>query len=157
MIYFKEAIGAYNLKDLLKRGFSCRRGEGEWYSFVKTYSNPQLTREECHEARRSFDDLLEISRTYFPDTTEEELAKTLYELHGEINLYFFFCSDIHKQVFCTCPKEAMSYGKFSCSEWPNSSFENSGRSKYSAKRIMELAGLDPMTQKPIVATEAAST
>lgn len=60
-----------------------------------TYTGVKCTRVECNAGRRSFEDLLTLARTYFPDTTEEELMKVL----KSIRIKFYFCNQIKKAVF----------------------------------------------------------
>ena len=93
MIYIKNA-NTNSLKRLLSKGWA-----GDYQSFVETYNDKECKDIECGRARRSFEDLLEISRTYFPETTEIELAKTLQELGNKHNLIASFCGDINKLVF----------------------------------------------------------
>lgn len=87
MIYFKQAKGAIDVEDLFKKGFA------EGY-FHKTYTDPECTSEQCHFARRSFKDLVEIAQTYFPETTEEQVANALVDKYK-----CFFCGGIKKWVF----------------------------------------------------------
>ena len=92
-IYFKQKPGKRRgIKSLLKMGFNN-------FHFKKTYTDIECTKEECHPARRSFGDLLLICRTYFPNTTEQQLAKTLRELSKEIGIRVSYCSTIDKIVF----------------------------------------------------------
>lgn len=97
-IYFKTRKKPENIKDikeLLKSGYT----KTQYGGFKKTFKNPELTIPECHSARRSFGDLLYICRTYFPKTTEKELAKTIFELNQEIGLGASICGTIQKTVF----------------------------------------------------------
>lgn len=73
-----------------------RNGDGSRRSYAMlTYSDADCTRVECSAGRRSFEDLLCLARTYFPETTEVELMAVMKEL----KLTFYFCCDIHKIVF----------------------------------------------------------
>ena len=67
------------------------------YRFYATYHDPENVEMQCHRARRSFDDLLEISRTYFPETTEKELVDILFS--PDMKMFIRFCPDIRKAVF----------------------------------------------------------
>lgn len=71
--------------------------DGGYIYFKPTYSDPECTKLQCHQARRSFSDLLELCQTYFPETTKEQLAYVL--LNKVENLNVFFCNDIRKFVF----------------------------------------------------------
>lgn len=94
MIYLKEP-NTNSLKDLISKGF-CKIGG----RFVETYHDEDCNIRQCREANRSFEDLLEISQTYFPETTPKILIDTLQEIHNtEGGLVCMFCSDIDKPVF----------------------------------------------------------
>ncbi|MFA9239460.1 MAG: hypothetical protein ACEQSQ_06165 [Candidatus Paceibacteria bacterium] len=96
MIYLKLKNKPKSVKELIKIGFTKNSG-----LFVVTYADPECTIQECRAANRSFEDLLEISKTYFPRTTEKKLAKTLFKLNKEINLTASYCCTIDKIVFDT--------------------------------------------------------
>lgn len=88
MIYFKGADTAHNIKELLENGFYKNT------LFQATYKDPEYRILQCKVARRSFPDLLEICRTYFPKTTESDLARLL-----SIDYNSFYCKDIGRLVF----------------------------------------------------------
>jgi hypothetical protein len=91
-LYFENGDKATSLIELLTLGFSY----GDVY-FVPTYLDKQLTYPEYkfHAKRRSFEDLLVIANTYFPNTSEEDLMKALMEY----GIHYYFCSNIKKIVF----------------------------------------------------------
>lgn len=82
---------------LLEHGFndennnSYQRGK-----FSRTYSNPECTQLQCTVARRSFGDIFYLCKTYFPNTTREEVA---YNLLSIPHMRAIFCDDIGKLVF----------------------------------------------------------
>lgn len=89
-IYFKKGNEAKDLKELMIFLF-----EDGGYS-VETYHNENFTNIQCYSgSRRSFEDLLAISNTYYPNTTEEQLMKVLID----IEIKFYHCGDIKKVVF----------------------------------------------------------
>ena len=89
-IYFKQAYKATNLDDLLLLLFS-----NNVYA-VKTYHDEFFKHIQCRAgSRRSFEDLLSIAKTYYPETTEEELMQSLIN----IRINFYYCHDISKIVF----------------------------------------------------------
>jgi hypothetical protein len=91
MIYFKEAEGSTTLLELLNRGFS-----GPLNLFVETFLDPEYSVIQTNAfKRRSFSDLLEIARTYFPDTTEKELMLAL----KEAKTIAVFCGEVKKVTF----------------------------------------------------------
>lgn len=93
MIYLKNLPNdILNIEDLLSYGFTN-------YQFAPTFYDKECTLLQCRSANRSFEDLLEICKTYFPNTTEVDLAKTLFNLNKKIRLHSLFCIDINKVVF----------------------------------------------------------
>lgn len=90
-----------SLYDFFKRCFSIN-GDGK---FCETYNDPEFTSEECHEARRSFKALLEIAQTYYPETTELELAHLLVTAGKDqsFRMSTLYCPDIKKWVFYRYP------------------------------------------------------
>ena len=80
------------------------------YEFVKNYykQNQPATYEtedcklislQCQKGcNRSFQDMLWLCQTYFPETTAKELAKIWRKLYDEKITEVFFCSDINKVV-----------------------------------------------------------
>lgn len=105
MIYFKGAKEARSVKQLLNIGF-----KSQYYArgslFKQTYFDEACTNEECHSARRSFNDLYEIVTTYFPSTSRKKFAFILLSLN---NIICFICNDINKLVFL---KEINFHGIF---------------------------------------------
>ena len=93
-IYFEIDKKPRTVKELLKKGFSTLDGR-----FKVTYKDSKYKKKQCHSARRSFDDLLNICKTYFPRTKEQRLAKVLFQLNKEIGLGCIFCGTISKLVF----------------------------------------------------------
>lgn len=65
--------------------------------FPVTYKDPEFTEVEFRSARRSLSDLILIAKTYFPETTPEQVAYILYyKIEG---LRCFFCPTAGKVVF----------------------------------------------------------
>lgn len=89
----------YSFKDLIKWGYSSKADR--YYlsdNFVSSYYDRELTKLQCKEARRSFEDLLSICNTYFPPVTEYQLAKHLYSLNKKY-IKLMYCPTIRKIVF----------------------------------------------------------
>lgn len=97
-IYLKNPDTS-SLKNLIKEGFGVHQ-----YKFVETYFDEECTNVQCKRARRSFEDLWKIAKTYFPETTEVILAKTLQILYKDGPILAIFCSDIQKVVFWPYPE-----------------------------------------------------
>ena len=80
------------------------------YEFVKAYyvnKTPATYKEEdcnlkslqCNkDANRSFQDMLWLCQTYFPDTTDKQLAVIWRKLYDNAIIEVFYCADIHKVV-----------------------------------------------------------
>lgn len=122
-----------SLENLIKEGFSQHS-----YQFVETYFDEECLNVQCRTARRSFEDLWEIAKTYFPETTEVILAKTLQNLFNKSFLLLSYCSDIRKAVFWPYPElknkagSLLHYVAEECKD-------TKGQSSYSARDIEALA------------------
>lgn len=128
-LYIRDGNTFTTLAHLMSRGFS----QSSWGYFATTFLNANCTEQEDKQRRRSFDDLLVIARTYFPETTEEELAKVLTTTKG---LRALFCNDIKKIVF------VKDYGNSSFTINSGYGLEIKGASNYSGEDIYRLAGLE---------------
>ncbi len=101
---------------------------------------------QCREGcRRSFDDLLMLSKYYFPDTTDKELAKTMKKIHEEDNDLFFewiFCEDTNRPTF-TKDDEIIDYDddfiEDFCNDYYSPYYNTKGDVNYSLKMIYDLA------------------
>jgi len=60
-----------------------------------TYFDKECTQIQCSASRRSFEDLLSLCKTYFPETTEKDLMKTLIDM----GMRYYRCGGIGKIVF----------------------------------------------------------
>lgn len=116
------------------------------YGFHKTYFDPECTKEECHCARRSFEDLLAICKTYFPRTTKKHLARLLYNLWltKKLNIATSFCPDIGAVVFrlhYNNSKWATNFSSIDNGYNTVSDPNKKGKGNYSMNDINKLAGL----------------
>jgi hypothetical protein len=131
-----------NVYELLKKGFNASGGY-----FKTTYDDPECEEsdEQCHEASRSFGDLLIIAQTYFPRTTAKQLAEALVKYSKEVGLGWQFCGDVNKIVF-----------------WPNSDYKGNnlfeendneydmiGEDDWSMELIYDLVKEKPKTKKVV--------
>jgi len=67
-----------------------------YYSLVATYNDEECTEIQCsYGKRRSFQDLFEIGRTYFPKLTINEFITYLQNK----KLGYYFCGHINRIVF----------------------------------------------------------
>ncbi len=65
--------------------------------FVYTYEDPEFEYQQCHEARRSLDDMILIANTYFDNISDKDVLQSL--LDSKECYLVFFCTDICKPVF----------------------------------------------------------
>ncbi len=93
-IYLNTKKEFKNIEELIQYGYTRNQEK-----FKRTYLDPKCKIQDCHPARRSFGDLLLICKTYFPKTTEKELAKALFSLNKKTGLRASFCGTINKLVF----------------------------------------------------------
>lgn len=82
------------LYEYLQKCFDTEHG-----NFVETYDDKECTEREFREARRSFEDLWEISKTLYPKCSEKALSRILFKLNTNDNLYAYLCSTAKKVVF----------------------------------------------------------
>src|SRR4051812_32433503 len=94
-LYFKLDKPAESLKELIDALFTSHIDGRRQVTAKATFEDEAFGNCECFSARRSFEDLLVISRTYFPNTTEVELMQVLKDLDAQ----FWYCSDVRKFVF----------------------------------------------------------
>jgi hypothetical protein len=140
-IYFKggDSPDITNIEELIKNGFY---GTSYFLShqFEQTYFDSEYKELECKAARRSFTALVEICQTYFPETTEEDVAKVLVKLiSGKEDSYLAcgFCSTINKVVFC---KQYSEFLKPGISSWGNiNATTREGEDGISFNQILKLA------------------
>lgn len=99
-IYFKGGEKAKNVKELLELGFVEKWNHPygkDIYKFCKTFKDEGCWAIDFKIARRSFKDLFEIAKTYFPKITKEEFA---YILLNQIpQMYSFYCPTTSLVVF----------------------------------------------------------
>lgn len=137
-IYLKISKDAAinNIYDLILYGYYGNNGESIYsYKFHRTYKDKECTIEECHPARRSFEDLLKICKTYFPNTTEVELALTLEKLRIDKKISCLYCNTINKLVFISHKSSAEL--SFTCYVH-KSEINTKGNGKYCLKDILNL-------------------
>lgn len=80
-----------SLKDLIKSGY-----DKNGIRFVETYYDKNYKNVQClNDKRRSFEDLLAVSKTYFPKTTQVQLMNVLKDL----DILWYYCSHVKKIVF----------------------------------------------------------
>lgn len=96
-LYIKPLAG-FPVKSLMDLIDSLYRTEDNPYfkTYARTtYKDKDCTKVECAAGRRSFEDLLCLAQTYYPETTEVDLMNVL----AKIGIKFYFCNAIRKLVF----------------------------------------------------------
>jgi hypothetical protein len=96
-IYFKGWEDCKTVKEVMLNGFV---HEGDSILFFKrTYSDETFQTPQCHEARRSFEDLYAICATCIPALSIEQFAKDFKDFFDENpKIQCLYCYDIMKPV-----------------------------------------------------------
>ena len=89
-----EGQSINSVSDLIRSLYAKPDGKPHWGART-TYSDEECTVHECSASRRSFEDLLCLAQTYFPDTDEVSLMSVM----AELSIHFNYCPDIFKFVF----------------------------------------------------------
>jgi hypothetical protein len=109
-----------------------------------TYNNKKCTGLQCiSNKRRSFEDIVDLCKTYFHNATDKKIAQELEKFIKEVkttknlNCGFLFCPHIDKWVFTPCSNNNVRY----CNNFGNcSTFINKKIHKYSLIDILTLMG-----------------
>ncbi len=120
-------------KDVIDTLFTFPDGTRSGYAQT-TFADAELTQYECVGARRSFEDLLTITRTYYPETTEIELMGILREL----NIGYWYCPDVRKIVFFTngpCKVQINSFDSLTKNGYETIDW---AKGTFTAKRLFEI-------------------
>ena len=90
--------------------------------------------------RRSFEDMVDLCKTYFPNVTDKKVAKSLEELFKEFEneqFGFLFCPDISKWVLVGTSNNDIRY----CNNYARSHLRTYVKEyKYSLEDILTLMG-----------------
>lgn len=105
-----------------------------------TYMDKECSKYQCEAGRyRSFDDLLELAQTYFPEVTPAELMHTLLVTdirdikNNELYLYMGNCSTIKRVRIIYSTSEEACYQDRNCNKYD---------SKYSWMELLKMLGLE---------------
>jgi len=140
MIYIKLENPVNNLQDLLIEFFSCDAYRGNAKSDFSLYGKETYKDEECNIPHcdkgryRSFDDTLELAKTYFPDTSHKELFLALLKLN--INGYrvnFDVCGDIRRIIIHFFKNSKLNYNYLT--------YYKKYDSEYSWKELLEMCDI----------------
>lgn len=131
-----------SLYSLIYNGFDC--DDSSESGFDETFEDEEFTISQCKEgANRSFEDLLAVSRAYFPETTPKQLKDVLYTLNNEKALTNLYCSNIGKWVFLHADTNEDWKGEIDNNNWTfeaddSDYYEEKGKGEYTMKEIAEL-------------------
>lgn len=116
MIYLKLKSKPKRLNTLLRKLFNdCSHG---FFGTVETFKDEDCTELQCRAGKfRSFDDVFEVAKTYFPQTTEKKVVETLFKLKftyegNRVKIFIANCHDIKKPTLAFSG-QGMAYGKSS--------------------------------------------
>ena len=84
--------------EFLRKGFSAKRNTIPG-KFVETFYDEECTKRQCVVARRTFEDLYVIVKTYYPKYTKSNVAKMIKTLHEKDNVFPIWCNAQDKIVF----------------------------------------------------------
>lgn len=132
MIYIKNAKRLKNEKfdDFFERVFLFN------FYYIPTYHDYSYTKMQCGPGRfRSFEDILEIARTYYHNISESKVAKLIAKNKSRS---FLYCSTINKWVLTTSETNCginNLYNYSNCKSFTNKVGENG---RYSFDIIKEL-------------------
>lgn len=101
MIYIKLNNPPESIVDLIVNFYQPPSGKigGIDLRGVASYFDPECTKLQCPPNRlRSYEDTLELVRTYFPEATEEDVTRGILEsaLVKKVPLYIMTCSTIRR-------------------------------------------------------------
>lgn len=134
-LYIKNAEKFTTLEELIKFGFSEYGGK-----FSPTYHDSACEKPEDNWKRRSLEDLLAVSRGYFPETSEEELCKLLVKLFKEWHLRSHWCPNIKKVVFVADGVADSFYAYYRSMSSIEGEGETKGLGEYDIIQIHNFAG-----------------
>ena len=104
-IYLKLTEQPETIEELLKALFSVAANHNDRLLNIETYYDKECTKIQCIRAKfRSFEDIFDIVNTYFPNTSEEDVMKSLLFLKLKSRfgsrLYFYptYCRTICRPV-----------------------------------------------------------
>lgn len=116
---------------------------------VSTFKNKSCTELENGPGRRSFEDILSMVWSKYPEASEKEVAKAVYESFEDDKLVSLYCKDISKNVFLNSStfkddlKHKLCWNTF----LPNEDISHKGKGEYSIKDILDLAGIEEYEYK----------
>jgi hypothetical protein len=96
-VKFAEEQKPRSINDFLIKFYTQRPSFEQVYAAF-TYNDKECTLIQCDKIRRSFDDLLELVKTYYPSTTEKILISKLLKLKidGYHSIFLTNCSGMYR-------------------------------------------------------------
>lgn len=153
-IYLKLPAPPSSIRELLLRTFSYNHTLGELKSLkqfskipavikngnfysVSTFHNKECNLLQCKAGKmRSYDDIVELVATYFPNTTEKELVEAIVCTHPNLIFYTYNCPDIGKPTLGYKPKSDY----YDVPKWSGEHLNRN--SKYDWKSILNIIGVN---------------
>ena len=139
-VKFAEESKPKTVREFLNKFFSSYKEQ--YLRNVKTYSNKECTILQCDSDKyRSFDDIFELVKTYYPTVSIGTIFKILLTLkpkHNDIvyNLFMMSCSDI-KKINCLYVKFQGDKVKNYKEIIQNTSYD----SNYTYKELFDMIGV----------------
>lgn len=135
-------------EEYLKSGWEKYGNGSQYFSlFPLTYEDKEKKIRQCHQARRSFEDLLEIVQTEYPTITEKEVAVFLIDACKRGYLIPSICPTIMKWVF---RKSGYSFdtlpGVNFLSYIGEETLDFKGLGKYSMEDIFKIIEKEPLEE-----------
>lgn len=132
-LYIVPHIEINSLNSLLKCLYwEVRTNNWKFYA-NPTFLDKECTKYECTASRRSFEDILCIARTYFPDVTEKDVLSEMKAL----NFDFLHCPDINKIVFMHNTGNSL-ITENQLNKYPNKYYKYCDDSTYTAEDLLEI-------------------
>lgn len=151
MIYIKNYKRTKNetISSLIRTLFDCKDKEIKIISSIvnsiKTYHDKECTIIQCDSLRRrSFEDIVELCKTYFKNVTDKKIAVELDKLFKEYRLEekyfkFLYCPHVAKWVII-CSKKKEDKLRY-CYDYQNcTSYPDKKNFQYSLNDIFDLMG-----------------
>lgn len=85
------------------------------HKFTETYNNKECSLLQCDKRRRSFDDLLNVVKTYYPKVSDKHIAKQIekltkpYSINNKARLHFLYCPEADRWIMYELSAQSFTY------------------------------------------------